>query len=448
MPSTAHPDAFHFASPVKSYWEETAPPLGLPLVPLTGHQTCDVAIIGGGYTGISCALELAERSAGRVVVLEAAEPGWGASGRNGGFVCIGAAKLPWPVMTARYGLADTRAFYRLQCDAVAALREMAQRYGFDADMSADGEIALAHKPSRLAEFRKEAQFLAETFGARCEILSGEDLRTRGLHSPAFHGGIFNPVGYSTHPLKLARGLARAAHAAGAIIHPHSPLRSWRASPGGHLLTTDRGLLEAKQVVFACNGFTQEQVVPLLKGRIMPVLSNILVTRPLSPEERAAQGWTSTTMCFDSRILLHYFRLLPDGRFLFGGRGGTDASRLGVAPMEQSLRRSFERMFPAWAEVQHTHFWQGLACLAYDLVPYLGPLDKARTVWTALAYHGNGVAMANWSGRMVGKLITGAERLEALPKVITRRLARYPAPNLRPAYLKAAYAWYGIRDEWL
>jgi glycine/D-amino acid oxidase-like deaminating enzyme len=448
MPSTSHPDAFHFDRPVSSYWEASAAPLDPAPRPLDGDLDCDIAIVGGGYTGLSCALELAENGAGRVVLLEAAEPGWGASGRNGGFVCIGAAKLPWSRMVARYGLAATRAFQEAQLEAIARLRELARRHGFDADMSDDGEISLAHRPSRLDDLKAEAGTLLDLFGLRCEILSPEELRGMGLHSPAFHGAMLNPVGYSLHPLKLARGLAAAAMRAGTVIFSHSPVSAWERNGSTHRLYTPRGTVTARQVVLACNGFTQEQVFPSLAGRIMPVLSNIIVTRPLTRDELAAQGWTSTRMCFDTRILLHYFRLLPDGRFLFGGRGGTDASEAGLAPMERQIRRDFEELFPAWKHVGHEYFWRGLACLAHDLVPYLGPLDGQRSLWTALAYHGNGVAMANWSGYKLARVMLGKDRLEDVPPVMTRRLARFPLPALRPVYLKTAYAGYGIKDRFL
>jgi len=447
MTSTTHPDAFHFDRAVTSYWEATASPLQAHAAPLAGDHDCDIAIIGGGYTGLSCALNLAANGAGSVVVLEAAEPGWGASGRNGGFVCIGAAKLPWTDMVARYGLPATRAFFSAQLEAVARLRDIASHHGFDADMSDDGEISLAHRPSRLAELRAEAQTLHDLFGLDCEILDPAELRRRGLHGENFHGGMFNPVGYSLHPLKLVRGLAAAAIRAGAVIHGHSTVISCERSGEGHLLRTTRGSLKARQIVIASNGFTQERVFAPLAGRIMPVLSHILVTRPLTEAEREAQGWTSTTMCFDTRNLLHYFRLLPDGRFLFGGRGGTDPSDAGLKPMEKALRRDFEELFPAWKHVTHDYFWRGLACLAYDLVPYLGPLDEQHTLWTALAYHGNGVAMANWSGHMLGEVMLGRSSLEDLPAVMTRRLAAFPFAGLRSFYLKAAYAGYTIRDRY-
>ncbi|MGF7161938.1 glycine/D-amino acid oxidase-like deaminating enzyme [Rhodoligotrophos appendicifer] len=448
MPSTAHPDAFHFDRPVPSYWEATAPPLDASLEHLEGDVQADIAIIGGGYTGLSCAHELACAGAGRVILLEAGEPGWGASGRNGGFSCIGAAKLPWSTMIRRYGLADTQAFFAIQREAVLGLRQTAMELGIDADVSGHGEISLAHRPNRLAELAAEAEFLRRTFDHPTELLSPAALRERGLGPSSFHGGLYNPLGYAVHPLKLVRGLAAAAIAAGAEVYSHSAVRSIVSEAGRHRLVTDRATVTAPHVVLACNGFTQEHVLPVLSGRIMPVLSNIMVTRPLTEEEREGQGWTSPLMAFDTRNLLHYFRLLPDGRFLFGGRGGTDASSAGAAPREAELRAEFEQLFPAWRHVEHTHFWRGLACLSNDLVPYLGPLDDHRSLWTALAYHGNGVAMANWSGRRLANIILGRERLQDLPSVMTRRLARYPLPALRPLYLKSAYAYFTIRDEWL
>jgi glycine/D-amino acid oxidase-like deaminating enzyme len=231
-----------------------------------------------------------------------------------------------------------------------------------------------------------------------------------------------------------------------VIHSQSRLTRWEETSNGHVLTAGGGILKAKRVLVATNGYTPEDVSTRHAGRIMPALSNIIVTRPLSKAELQAQGWTSHVMAYDSRNLLHYFRLLPDNRFLFGGRGGTDASNAGAEPMRQALTATFHRLFPAWANAEITHFWRGFVCLAYDLVPYLGPLDEKKTVWTAIAYHGNGVAMGTWSGRAVAQLMTGKKKAGDVPNVITRRLAKFPLPAFRPFYLKGAYLWFGWQDR--
>lgn len=446
MPLTTHPDAFHFEHPAESYWEESAEPAKAAMAPLQGEQSCDIAIIGAGYTGLSAALELRESTGADVRIVEAATPGWGASGRNGGFSCIGSHKLGFGKMIARYGLEESRGFYRCMKDAIALVRENCRRYGIDAWIHEGGEVSLAHRADRAHELAEEQDFLAQSFGEKTELLSRESLKERGLSGPTFHAGLWNPVGFSIHPLRYARGLTEAAVAAGAIIHSRSRVIRWEERDGFHVLSTGGGVLRARQVIVATNGYTPEGVMPFLDGRLMPALSNIILTRPLSAEEQENQGWTSRMMAYDTRNLLHYFRLLPDGRFLFGGRGGTDPSDGGAAPMKTHMIKTLQNMFPVFGRAEITHFWRGFVCLAHDLVPYVGPLDQRKSVWTAIAYHGNGVAMASFCGRAVARALQKGTTAPDLPSVLTRRLAKFPLPFLRPLYLKGAYLWFHHQDE--
>ncbi len=445
MASTTHPHAFHFARAVDSYWEASADPLNLETPPLTAHESCEIAVIGAGFTGLSAALELAEQGVD-VRVLEAGHVGWGASGRNGGFACIGSHKLSYGKMIQHYGLEATKSYYDAMRQSVALVRENLDRFSIDAWASGDGEVSLAHLPSRVGELREEQAFLAKTFGEKTEFLPKEELMARGLDGPGFHAGLKGPTGFGVHPLNYARGLARAAVKAGAKIHGQSQLVRWEETAGGHLLHTREGVLKARHVIVATNGYTPEDVSHRHAGRIMPALSSIIVTRVLTEEEKRAQGWTSPLMALDSRKLLHYFRLLPNGRFLFGGRGGTDASNEGDAGYRRVLTGAFNELFPAWADTEITHYWRGFVCLAYDLVPYVGALDEKRTVWTAIAYHGNGVAMGSWCGRGVARLVTKKTAREELSPVLTRRLSRFPLPAFRPLYLRGAYVWYGLQDK--
>ena len=444
MPSTTHPHAFHFATPVDSYWEASADPLNAATPPFTGNETCEVAVIGGGFTGLSAALELAQQGV-EVRLLEAGHIGWGASGRNGGFACIGSHKLSYTSMIATFGLEATRAFYRNMREAVDLVRDNLDHHGIDAWASASGEVTLAHLPGRVEELRAEQDFLKHTFGEDTEFLSPGDLKAQGLRGPGFHAGLKSAVGFGIHPLNYARGLARAAIRAGARLHADSRLIRWEETATGHLLTTPGGTLTARHVIIATNGYTPEDISAYHRSRLLPALSSILVTRPLSLPERQAQGWTSPLMAFDSRKLLHYFRLLPDGRFLFGGRGGTDASDPGGEAYRHVLSKAFHELFPAWREADITHFWRGFVCLSYDLVPFMGALDERQSVWTAIAYHGNGVAMGTWSGRAVSRMLTQKTARDQVSPVLTRRLAKFPLPAFRPLYLKGAYLWYGWAD---
>lgn len=440
-----HPDALHFDQPVDSYWESSADPLNLSLSTLAGPESCDVAVIGGGFTGLSAALELAERGVD-VRLLEAGAIGWGASGRNGGFACIGSHKMSYGKMISRYGRDATKQFFKTMQESVALVEDNAARHGIDIWKTGNGEITLAHLPNRLDELREDQRFHRETFGEDNEVLTRDQLVERGMAGPGFHGGLLGPTGFGVHPLNYARGLARAAHKAGARLHPHSRLIRWEESNGAHRLTTATGTLTAKRVIVATNGYTPEDVSPRHAGRIMPALSNIIVTRPLTDAELKAQNWTSEILAYDSRNLLHYFRLLPGKRFLFGGRGGTDSSAAAAAGYRAYMTETFQRMFPAWKDAEITHFWRGFVCLAHDLVPYVGALDEGKTVWTALAYHGNGVAMGSWSGRAVARMMLDGQAARAMPAVITRRLAKYPLPMFRPLYLKGAYLWFGWQDS--
>lgn len=450
MSQLYHPAIHDEARPVASWWAASAGAEVEGCHPLEGEHACDVAVIGGGYTGLSAALHLARDFGIEARVLEAGPPGWGASGRNGGICCVGSAKLSYIAMLRRFGPEETRRFYDAERAAVALVKELAASEGIAIDAKGEGEISVAHKPSRMEGLARQQEFLLETFGQGTELWSREELAERAYRGPEAFGALYMPVGFGLHPLKYARGLARAALKHGATIHAGSRVLSWRREGGAHRLATARGTLRARRVVVATNGFTREGLDPSLDGRLLPALSNIIVTRPLTPAERDAQGWRTETPLYDTRNLLFYFRLLPDGRFLFGGRGGASASPAAEKGMREGLARRLGAMFPAWREIEVSHFWRGLVCLAPDLLPHLGTLPDDPTSFYALAYHGNGIAMGTWCGRALARLLAGERGTEAsrIPAVIAQPLGRFPFPRLRLFYLRAAYLAYRLEDEWL
>lgn len=440
-----HSDALHFHQPVESYWEASADPLGLDLAPLSKDATCDVAIIGGGFTGLNAAIELAQQGLD-VCLVDAGAIGWGASGRNGGFACHGSHTLPFKKMIRTYGLDATKHYYNTMRDSIDHVAKHCSDFHIEAWRHGEGEVRLAHLPNRMDEFREEQSYLRHTFGDETTLIEKDALRQNGLAGPEFHGALKADYGFGLHPLNYVRGLARAADKLGAKLYPHSRITRWEERDGQHHLYTEQGQLTAKRVVVATNGYTPEAIAPLIAGRILPAMSSIIVTRPLTDDEKTEQGWTSPIMSHDNRNLVHYFRLLPNNRFLFGGRGGTDSSHGTSIGIRQKLTATFQRLFPAWRNAEITHFWRGFVCLAYDGVPFIGALDDRKTVWTALAYHGNGVAMASWSGRAVARMMTGKAGPKDVPAVLTQRLAKFPLPMFRPLYLKGAYVWFGWQDE--
>ncbi len=424
------------------YWHTTAtrPERSQPL---SGEFLTDVAIVGAGFTGLSAALHLAQAGAD-VAVMEAEGVGWGASGRNGGFACIGGAKASDASLTRRFGRAAMADWHAAQKGSVALVAELIERHGIAADThSHQGEVLLAHRPKDFAGFRDEAAKLERDYGLKARIIGPSELTGEGLGSPGFHGALRLPIGFALNPLKYVLGLAGAARKAGASIFENSPVTSIRREGGRYVLESPKGRLLARKLILATNGYSSDDLPHWMAGRYLPAQSSVLVTRELTDEEIAAQGWSSDCMAYDTRNLLHYFRLMPNRRFLFGMRGGTRAGPAAQESMRRHIRADFEAMFPAWAKVETPHYWSGFVCLTRGLRPYVGPLGDWPDAWAGFAWHGNGVALGTYAGRLLAGLATGQGRVPAL---MAAPPERFPLAPFRRFVLPAAYAWYGLTDR--
>jgi len=432
--------------PVGSFWETTVEPANLThYSPLNTDQTCDVAIIGGGITGLSAALHLGRDRQLHVRVLESGVPAWGASGRNGGFCCVGSTRLDYKELLQRFGRQETHRYFQDQREAVELVRQIASEEGIEIDAQGDGEIVSAHTSMRRASLASEYEFLTEVAEYPCKLWSPEEMAEHAFRSPEAHGALLVGVGFGLNPMKYCRGLAAAVYRHGGTIHAHSAVQSWEKADGWHLLHTPSGTLRAKQVIVATNGYTEDGLHPSLGDRLLPTLSNIITTRPLTTAELEAQGWRTQTPVYDTRNLLFYFRLLADGRFLFGSRGGTVGDGREGDRAQAYMTRRLGEMFPAWQGVEVTHFWNGLVCISAALTPHIGSMADDPSVFYAIAYHGNGVATGTWSGRAVARLVAGTHSSTALCSVFRQPLKRFPLPSLRVWYLRGAYAVYSLKD---
>ncbi len=414
------------------WWDETSPSPDWPVQ--KGDQSVDVAIIGGGFTGVSAALHLAEGGAS-VAVFEAETPGWGASGRNGGFCCLGGSKLSHGTMARRFGEQEADAYGQAEQNAVQLVAGLLNKHEIDADTHSAGETQLAHTKRAMTRLRRYAD-------ENGTLHEANDLPALGLNGP-FHGGYTTPVGFGLNPRKYLFGLARAAHDLGVQLYQKSPVQRVQKSGPGFRLTTPNGCVQADMVLICTNGYSSEDVPDWLSGRYLPAQSTVLVTRPLTEAEKMAQGWTSDQMCYDTRHLLHYFRLMPDGRFLFGMRGGLRSSDRAEAAIRHKVQRDFRRMFPAWAGVEITHIWSGMVCLSRGLVPYAGPVPGQPGLFAGFAFHGNGVAMGTYCGRALARLALGQDA--GLPDPMTQPPRRFPLGRWRRAVLPPAYAAMAIAD---
>ncbi|MBO6510251.1 MAG: FAD-binding oxidoreductase, partial [Roseibium sp.] len=412
---------------------------------LMGNAVFDVAIIGAGFAGLSAALKLAQDGVS-TCVLEAEQVGFGASGRNGGFCCLGGTKLDERTLIRKFGLEEARKFVAYQLAGVNLVEERLNLWNADVDRHSTGEIFLAHRPRDVASLKDDAGFLKENFGIKTRLLSKDDLEKNGFGGPEFYGGMHFPYGFALNPMKYVHALADRVRQSGGKIFGKSQVSGVTRDGDRWRLETEHGFVRAKKVVLAGNGYAREDAPRWLQGRTLPVMSSIQVTRPLSEQELSAQNWTSDIMAADTRILLHYFRLLPDRRFLFGTRGGIFESPKSLANMRKRARADFERMFPAWAKIESEFSWHGNVCLARDLTPFVGEIPHMEGVYSVMGWHGSGIAMASISGEKVAGLITGKIRQQDLPAVVSSPLRRFPLAALRKLYLQGAYWWYGWQDR--
>ncbi|MAY86124.1 MAG: FAD-dependent oxidoreductase [Pseudooceanicola sp.] len=420
------------------WWDETADAPYWPM--LKGEDTVDVGIIGGGFTGVSAALHLA-RAGLSVAVIEANDPGWGASGRNGGFCCVGGSMVKDRALAARYGHETAAAYWQAEIDAVHLAESLINTLGIDCDRHSKGETQLAHRPRDMTRLRAKAEAMAGGTGPQPVLTEAADLESLGISGP-FYGALTNPVGFGLNPRKYLFGLAKAAEEAGARFYRQSPVRRAVRSGNAWLLHSTRGSVRCAQVIVATNGYSSEAMPTWLAGRYMPAQSNVLVTRPLTQSELDSAGWTSDQVCYDTRGLLHYFRLMPDRRFLFGMRGGLMSSAEAEKRARARTRADFERMFPAWKNVESPNMWSGMVCLARNLTPFAGPVPDQPGMFAGLAYHGNGVAMGTYTGKLLAGLVQDRDEV---PQVMATRMEKFPLGPIRRLLMPPFYIARALAD---
>ena len=446
-----HDDMYRFDEPESSYWEATAGNVDIDTARLEGDRQCEVAVIGGGYTGLSAAYHLARDHDIEAHVLEAGHIGWGASGRNAGFCCIGASPLDLEVQVSRYGLESTRHFYRAQVEAVELVRSIIDAEEIDTPIQGDAEIEVAVSERSFDDVKKHAERQFRLLGLDTEVLTRDEMRERCFDTPAQFGAAFVRPAFGLHPMRYIQGLAAAAEHRGAKLYAQSEVVEWQRNGAQHLLRTKRGSLNARYVIVATNGFTPEHLHAAFKGRPLPMISAMFATRRLSDDELAAHRWQTESTAITARVLLNYFRLLPDRRFLFGGRGHSTGSREGAEKNYSMLVARFREMWPEWRRVEIDYRWHGLICLTRRLTPSVGRLPDEPSVFFGFGYHGNGVNTATWTGKMIADWLgrTGVDDVavpEDLPLMMRDLPGHIPVPSLRLFYIWARLSWYRVKER--
>lgn len=424
------------------WWDQTC--AAPDRVAQQGDAQADVVIIGGGFTGLNAALHLAQAGVG-ATVLEAERVGFGASGRNGGFCCLGGGMLDDVTLGRKFGREERLGWRQAELAAIRQVEDFITTRGVDVDRHSDGETQLAHRPRDFEEMRGKLDHYAENYGVTARLTQKADLAAEGLNA-GFEGAITVPIGFGLNPRKYVTALAQAAKEAGAVIYHNSPVLNVTRRDGVFDVTTPTGRIRAERVIIATNGYSSEDLPPWLAARYMPTQSSVIVTRPLTEAELAAQGWTSQQASYDSRHLLHYFRLMPDNRMLFGVRGGLLSNPASEARALRRARADFEAMFPAWRNVETPHGWSGMVCIARNRMPFVGEVPDQPGMFAGLCYHGNGVAMGSYSGALLADLVRGKTPERPYPAPMRGPLARFELGRFRRAVMPFVYAGFALSDR--
>jgi glycine/D-amino acid oxidase-like deaminating enzyme len=413
-------------------WTETSP---LPRFPVSLlPPSTDVAIIGGGYTGLSAARTLARLRA-NVTLLEQRTLGWGASGRNGGFVLPG-YKPEMKELDRRLGSERAARMFQLTLEAMRFLAQLITEEAIACDFAHSGAVTLAAKPGHLRGLEESARFMRERLGYETELLGPSELR-REIDSTRYHGGLVDPGGCALQPAEYVRGLALAAERAGARLIEDTEVTKVRRVNGGFEVRTNRGTLRAREVLAATNGYTPPALAAL-RRRVVPIGSYQIATSPLDPG--LARRLVPRGRVFsDTKNLLYYFRLSPDGRMVFGGRASfTPASTKHSAAI---LAAGMREVFPQLAGTTIEYAWSGKVAYPVDHLPHAGRLGG---VHYAMGYCGHGVALATYLGNRMGEVLAGKGDI---PDLGTSRFRAIPFYNGVPWFLPFVGGYYRARD-WL
>ncbi len=419
------------------YWHTTThmPGEENTITPLP--EKVDVAIIGGGYTGLSAARTLAQRGA-NVVVLEAETIGWGASSRNGGMVLTG-LKVAMQTAIQRYGRETAKRLFQCSLDSIDTVEQIVKEENIDCGFARTGHLLTANKPGQYDALQGEVEFMAKEFDHAVRLVPPKELRHE-IGSTLYHGALVDEASAGLNPAQYVAGLARATEKAGAVLHARARVHSLRRGGTRFHIQTERGSLKAESVLVGTSGYTGS-ATKKLQRKIIPIGSFIIATerlsdalvKELSPKDR---------MIFDYKHYLNYFRLW-DNRMIFGGRAAFFPETAGtIRRSAEILKREMVQVYPQLKNARVEYVWGGTLDFAFDMMTHVGEQDGINY---SLGYAGHGVAMATYLGQTVAEAMLAGNIKEHPFASFNFPGAPLGLYNGFPWFLPFAGAWHKFLD---
>jgi glycine/D-amino acid oxidase-like deaminating enzyme len=422
-----------------SLWAHVSPP-GPELPELDGPQETEVAVIGAGFTGLSTAIHLREMGV-PVTVVEAAEPGWGASGRNNGQVIPTLSRHDPAALIARHGAAGER-FVHVLRDSASTLFDLVRRHGIEAEAEQAGWIQPVHSPGRMKIAERRVKDWGR-HGAPVELLDAARMREM-LGSDAWFGGWWNRTGGHINPLMLARGMARAAVALGATVFARSPALSVEYREGRWVVTTARGTLRARALVMATNAYTGEfapKLAPDIAREVVPVLSWQMATEPVS-HNVAATIIPGRQAMSDTHGELYFARWDARGRLVTGGAVAVPVNQ--AARLKPVIAARLQRLWPQIGEVSFDHVWSGYVGMTPDFFPKLHRIGPDGFAWAGC--NGRAVALSVGLGREFARAVQGVPEDElGLPFTEPEPMSFHALARRGATLMLMLYRWRDARE---
>ena len=424
-----------FPDASSSLWNAISPPAPR-LERLQHDMQVDCVVVGAGFTGLNAAWHLMKRGL-QACVLEAHEPGWGASGRNGGMAVL-RYKNGWSALARKFGNETALLLHGLVLEAVDGIEANVQELGLDGGFRRYGHITAAHTSADFRALQNDIEWLGTAAGDRVPRLLSRSDAAEAIGTSVYKGGYFDSRAAGLNPLGYARELASALSERGLPMFASTPVIKVENAGNGYRVHTEGGCVTARRLVIATNAYTNMHELPGdLERRIVPATSSVIVTQAV-PDEAYATILPGEELVTDTRHLVNYFRRVPGNRILFGGRGSMNG--LEKDHIYDGLLKQLRATFPVLGDVPVEFRWSGRVAVSLDDFPHVG--SWASEGHFAMGYGGRGVALTHVLGRALADMVTGA-KVEMGP--LGSPLNRVPLHAYRLPIMNIVASYYRLRD---